>query len=302
MSLTATIFDISKTALHDGPGIRSTIYFKGCNLSCLWCHNPESHSPKPEISFAAQKCIQCGSCSAICPEHHILSKDGVAFLRDGCRVCGACVDHCYTKALSVVGKQYTPEEVLREILRDKAYYVRSGGGVTLSGGECLLYPEFAASVLRLCKENGIHTLIESAFCVPKANIEMVLPYTDMFYVDLKHFDSHTHKTYTGQGNALILENIRHFANVHGHLTVRTPLIPGVNDDMHNLEQTASFARQVGARCLELLKFNPLGASKYILIGKQPAPLAGVAQSREDMESTCQKLNQFLGETGFVYYS
>lgn len=299
MSLKANIFNISKCSLNDGPGVRTAVYFKGCNLHCAWCHNPESHYGLNEIAYADVKCIRCGACMEICPENHIVNEHDHVILRNHCIACGRCVTVCNTKALTLIGKEYSPDEVLGEVLRDKAYYDRTGGGITLSGGECLLYPEFSAEVLRLSKESGIHTLIESAFCVDEKNIRAVLHYTDMFYVDLKIFDSDKHKIYTGRGNELIKENIRKFAKLHGNLIVRTPLIPGINDDLENLISTAEFAVQNHARGMQLLKYNPLGVSKYKTIGKVSKLEGKEAQTDEVLQELCIKLNAHIGKKGFV---
>lgn len=294
MSITATIFNISRGSMHDGPGIRTVVYFKGCNLSCVWCHNPEGLSKDREISFTAAKCIACGKCREICPTRH--TENG--FLRATCTVCGNCVEACTAKALEIVGKPYTVEQLFSEVQRDEPYFHRSGG-VTLSGGECLLQVEFAAAFLRRCKEVGWHTLIESAFCVSAAAIEKVLPYTDEFFVDCKLFDSEKHRLYTGAGNESILENIRRFAPKSA-LTVRVPLIPKINDDRENLQKTVAFAKSAGANGVEILRFNPLGVSKYESLGRTGVSFGKEPQRTEELEWFVRDLNAFLGEESFVY--
>lgn len=294
MSLTATIFNIDRGSLHDGTGIRSVVYFKGCNLACAWCHNPEGLSPKIEITFAETKCIGCGKCREVCPTCH--TENG--FLRTDCNRCGKCVEVCTAKALEFVGKEYTVESLFAEVKKDEAYF-RRGGGVTLSGGECLLQTEFVVAFLERCKENGIHTLIESAFCVSDSSIERVLPYTDEFYVDCKLFDSEKHRAYTGVGNEKILENIRKFAP-RTQLTVRVPLIPKVNDGLENLQKIVAFAKEVGAKGVELLRFNPLGVSKYASLGKTGEAFGNEPQTKDEVEMLVKTLNAYIGTESFVF--
>ena len=175
------IFNISRASLHDGPGVRSVVYFKGCNMRCAWCHNPEGLERNKQIPFHRSKCIGCGICASLCK--HI--KVSGEINRSDCIRCGKCAENCPVGAISLVGEEMSIDEVFEVIVKDKEYYVQSGGGVTISGGECLLYPEFSAELLKRCKAENIHTLIESAFCIPWENIEMVLPFTDLFFVDIK---------------------------------------------------------------------------------------------------------------------
>lgn len=294
MLLTASIFHISRCSLNDGPGIRTVVYFKGCNLSCRWCHNPEGQTSQPEILFAQAKCIGCGSCSDLCPTCHTPT----GFDRTLCTVCGKCADQCTAHALEIVGKPYTPNALFDEIIKDEAYY-QNGGGVTISGGECLLQAGFVAEFLRICKNHDIHTLIESAFYVPQTSIEQVLPYTDAIYVDCKLFDAEKHRLYTGHCNKRILQNIRLFAPKTS-MTVRIPMIPNVNDDMENLHQTVHFAKEAGAKRVELLRFNPLGASKYETIGKTAEIFGTETQEKSEMLMVTSALNAYIGAENFVY--
>jgi len=263
MHVTPFIFHIARTSLHDGAGIRTVVYFKGCNMHCRWCHNPKGLECKKELFFHQNKCIGCGICETICP--HILRVGEID--RDACIACGNCAKNCPANALEVIGNQMSVEELYSVIAKDRAYYDRSGGGVTLSGGECLLYPEFVAALLKKCKENDIHTLIESAFHVPWEHIASVLPYTDMFYADVKHMDSDIHKKYTGVSNERILENITRLAGMTKQIVLRTPAIPGVNDDPENLSRTEQFAHSLGLEH-EVLKYNNLAKSKYTALDKE----------------------------------
>ena len=250
------IFSITRTSLHDGNGIRTVVYFKGCNMRCRWCHNPEGLCKEKQIIFSASKCIGCNICTSICPNVNTGIVD-----RSECIACGRCTEACPVNALSVAGKDMSEDDIMQVVLKDREYYEKSGGGVTFSGGECLLYPDFLASLLKRCKKEKIHTLVESAFNVPWENIEKVIPYTDMFYVDIKHMDSKVHKQYTGCPNNLILENLEKLSLCTKNFLIRTPVIPRVNDDSENILKTEEFANRLGVGT-ERLKYNNLAGSKY----------------------------------------
>ena len=229
MSVIVPVTNISRCSLHDGPGIRTVIYFKGCSLKCEWCHNPETQAAKKQILYAAFKCIHCGKCIETCPEHHVIAGDDMQFLREGCLACGKCADACPSLALSLCGEGKTVDALFDDINKDRHYYLSSGGGVTFSGGECLLYPEYVAEIAKRCRENAIHTAIESAFHVPWENVEAVIPFIDLFFADLKIPDSQKHKRFTGKDNVQIIENIRRLSEVAENIILRIPVIPGVND-------------------------------------------------------------------------
>lgn len=250
------IFSITRTSLHDGNGIRTVVYLKGCNMRCRWCHNPEGLDKNKQIIFTASKCIGCNICTNICPNVKVGIID-----RKQCIACGKCADACPANALSVSGKQMSEDDIMKVILKDREYYEKSGGGVTFSGGECLLFPDFMKAVLKRCRQEKIHTLVESAFNVPWENIEKVIPYTDMFYVDIKHMDSDIHKEYTKCPNNIILENIEKLSQYTKNFIIRIPVIPGVNDDDKNLSETEAFAKKLGV-CVERLRYNNLAKSKY----------------------------------------
>lgn len=293
MSVSAPVTNLSRGSLHDGPGVRTVVYFKGCGLRCRWCHNPETLSPKKEILFLPNKCMHCGGCVDVCPEHHKIVGNDMVYLRDGCTACGNCAEECPTGALSVCGELRTPGDLFEELRKDLHYYIQSGGGVTFSGGECLLYPEFVAETAKKCRENGIHTAVESALYVPWKNIERVLPFTDLFFADLKIADPEKHRRYTGQDNTLILKNLQKLSEVHDNLHLRIPVIPGVNDSAEDIGGFAEILRGLGegVRDVELLRYNPLAESKYLFSGREYTCFADSAQTDAEMESLRFQLSE-----------
>ena len=255
--MTATIFDIERSSFVDGPGIRTTVFFKGCNLRCVWCHNPESQSAKPELAFFESRCTHCGKCKEKCPN-----------ALTSCTLCGACATYCPTDARKIYGKEMNVDEVMEEILRDRAFYENSGGGVTFSGGECMLQIDFLEEILKQCKEQGIHTAVDTAGHVPYDYFDRILPYTDLFLYDVKAFDTKVHKTYVGVGNELILENLKKLLLHGAHVWIRIPTIPSVNATLEEMQNIKAFLAEHGTPDkIELLPYHTMGEGKYLALGK-----------------------------------
>lgn len=265
------ILDIKGNSLDDGPGIRSVVFFKGCPLSCAWCHNPESKHPGPEISFDRDECVGCDTCLSVCPEHALSRKQPFFIDRNRCTFCGACVENCPSGALAMIGKVMTVEEIAAQALRDKLFYDNSGGGVTFSGGEPTLHMEFLSALLQRLKAEGVHTLIETCGLFEFTRFsEKILPYADAIYFDIKIHDPERHKQFCGVRNEGILDNfikLNAAAIKNGiDLLPRTPLVPGMTATQANLAAIAGFLKGQGVREARLLAYNPLWHGKNAKIG------------------------------------
>lgn len=262
------IFDIQRFSIHDGPGIRTTVFFKGCPLGCKWCHNPEGISPAPVLSFIASKCIGCGYCFRTCERMaHQMAGDQHTLDRTRCQVCGRCAAECHAQALELVGRRASVDEVMAEVLADKAFYQTSGGGMTLSGGEPLMQVEFALALLRVTREAGLHNCIETSSCVSWQSFERVLPLTDLFLCDVKDTSEPRHLANTGVSNQRILENIRRLHAAGAKIRLRVPLVPGCNDAEDNLDGTAALASELpNIEGVEILLYHKLGLSKHQRLG------------------------------------
>jgi pyruvate formate lyase activating enzyme len=262
--LRGTIFDIKRFAVHDGPGIRTTVFFKGCPLRCLWCHNPESMKIKRQIVFFENKCIGCGECFKRCPNGAVeATPRGREYHRGKCTLCGTCVEYCYAEATVMQGKVASVEEVIEEVKKDMPFYENSGGGVTLSGGEPAMQSEFCIAVLRESKKAGMHTALDTSGYVKWDILSRILEYVDLVLYDVKHMDPLKHKEYTGLSNRLILSNLRKLDKLGIPIEIRMPMIPGVNDYEGNLAAVSGFLsemRNIGR--VKLLPYHRLGEGKY----------------------------------------
>ncbi len=252
-----SIFDIQRSSFVDGPGLRTTVFFKGCNLHCMWCHNPESQKSFPEMMFYENKCTGCGKCKAICP-------NGMT----SCTLCGRCALYCPHDARMISGKEMTVDEVLREVLKDKSFYEASGGGVTFSGGECMLQIDFLAELAKACKESDIHTAVDTAGDVPWEHFEKMLPYTDLFLYDVKLSDREKHKIYTGAYNDRILCNLRKLSGRGSDILVRIPVIGGVNDTAGDMQAIAAILKECKISEFELLPYHRMGENKFAALGRK----------------------------------
>lgn len=278
------ITDIQRFSLNDGPGIRTTVFFKGCNMRCAWCHNPETLSFEGDLLFYPNKCIHCGKCFAACPVGAHRLADGIHTIdRSLCIRCGRCAEICYAQALTMSGKEMTVAEILAEVRQDKAYYASSGGGVTLSGGEVLCHVEFATELAKACRAEGISVALETNLSQPLERIAPLLEQVDLVMADCKLFDDGLHRRYTGLSNETVLENVRAIESVP--MIVRTPLIPGVTDTRENLRAIAEFlAGKENLKYYELLNFNPLGSAKYAGLGADNAFASARPYTREQLEA------------------
>ena len=270
--MTGVVTDIQRFSLHDGPGIRTTVFLKGCNLRCGWCHNPETLRPGPELQLIPDKCIGCGACLEACPHGAQVMEDGRrAFRRELCRACGSCAEVCYAEALVLVGREMTVDEVLREVLRDRLYYANSGGGLTISGGEPLCQHDFTLALLRRARDEGLHTAVETNADWPWEQLASLLGVTDLVMMDIKTMDPAAHRKWTGASNERVLDNARRLAADGVDLVVRTPVVPGVNDTPGEIARVADFLRDLAnVRYYELLPYHPLGAGKYESLGMEYA--------------------------------
>lgn len=268
MSATGLVFDVQRFSLHDGPGIRTTVFLKGCPLACRWCHNPEGMSTAPEILVTPDRCIGCGACVEACP-HSLPSgiDGGWAASKDLCEACGLCADACPTGARRLAGRVVTVEQLVEEVLRDRVFYNQSGGGVTFSGGEPLRQAGFVLACLEALKEEGVHTAVDTCGLVDRDDLLRAAAIADIFLFDIKHADEASHAEWAGAPNDRILANLEALAGAHDEIWVRVPVVPGVNDDVVNLRRTADLAASLpGVQRVSLLPYHEFGEDKRDRVG------------------------------------
>jgi pyruvate formate lyase activating enzyme len=263
-----TIFDIKKYAIHDGPGIRSTVFFKGCPLACRWCHNPEGINVALQRIYRRERCIGCGECIRVCPQEVVIqTAEGIVWDPAKCELCQTCADHCPAEAIEFVGRKVAVDEVMREIVKDIAFYDESGGGITLSGGEPLMQPDFLLQLLDACAEHDLHRTIDTSGYADSELLLKVAQKTDLFLYDLKLMDVAKHIDFTGVSNERILKNLKLLARNEARIQVRVPIIPGFNTDAENMDRTAAFVADLpGVEHIALLPFHNSARGKYGRLG------------------------------------
>jgi pyruvate formate lyase activating enzyme len=308
--LTGRIYDIQKFSVHDGPGIRTEVFLMGCPLKCLWCHSPESQSINKQLGWFEIRCIgvkNCGRCIEACPTG-ALKKGEVKYLpvqksevelididRNNCTICGKCAEVCTSQALSIVGRDVTLEEVMAIIEKDRAFYRKSGGGVTISGGEALVQHEFTLALLKECKSRGLHTCLDTTGYAKWDICKEILPYVDLFLYDLKHMNSEKHRELTGVPNELILENARKMAAEKAAFQMRIPIIPGLTDSGENLRTASAFCLELGSsvQVIQILPYHRLGIAKYERLHKKYELEEITPPSDQHMES-CKSIIESYG--------
>jgi pyruvate formate lyase activating enzyme len=264
-----TVFNIQKFSVHDGPGIRTTVFMKGCPLSCIWCHNPESQSFEREMMWDSGKCTLCGKCAAKCSRGALKVSGGrLEYDRSICDFCGTCTDFCPSGAREIAGEELTAAEVLKEIEKDRVFYEQSGGGVTFSGGEAMCQPDALAEIARSCRERGMHVAVDTCGYAPFSSFEKVMEHTDLFLYDLKLMDSALHEEYTGKDSQLILENLKKLSDRGANINLRLPVIGGINDDDENMGKILEFIKGTGIREVNLLPYHDIARNKYSKLGRE----------------------------------
>ncbi len=288
----AKIFSIKKFAVHDGDGIRTTVFFKGCPLRCVWCHNPEGISFESQLGFFAHKCISCGECVAVCEYGaHSINENGHGLNPKKCIACGRCEQVCGSEALLLYGKEYTVEELMPILLEDKDFYDNSGGGVTLSGGECLSQADFCAELLKELKENGIHTAVDTCGYVSKEALDKVLPYTDVFLYDVKAFDDDVHIKCTGKSNKIIKQNLEYLDSLGKKIEIRIPYVPQFNSGQ--MEKIANYLKNLKNICkIKVLPYHNYAGSKYFAVNLENT-LPNILPTDEEIKNAEMIFNSIL---------
>ena len=283
------VSNIKRFAVHDGGGIRTTVFLKGCSLKCVWCHNPEGISFKPQLAYYEHKCVHCGVCADVCPAGaHKMTENGHVFDREKCIGCGKCAEKCLGSALTFYGTEMTVEELLPKLLEDKDFFETSGGGVTLSGGECLCQAEFCEALLKALNEKGVHTAVDTCGFVPQATLDSIMQYTDVFLYDIKAIDKGVHIACTGQENSLILENIKYLNSCGKYIEVRIPYVPDFNDN--EIDKIVDFLKPLeNVRAVRVLAYHNFAGSKYKALGMKNT-LPERLPTNEEIENAQKKFS------------
>ncbi|WKY47795.1 glycyl-radical enzyme activating protein [Eubacteriaceae bacterium ES3] len=302
------VFNIQRYTVHDGPGIRTEFFLKGCPLRCKWCGNPESYLRKKQIAFYKNQCLgvsKCGGCVEVCPQNALIIEDDkvISIDRNLCDDCLKCYDECPSSALKVWGTDMTVEEAMAIIRKDKDYFSKNGGGVTVSGGEALLQSDFVKALFAKCQEEGIHTCLETALHVDAKELDKIMPYTDMVITDIKHINSEVHKKFIGTGNELVLSNIKKLAAFDKPIVLRIPVIPGFNDNLEDIKEIGEFIiDEIDNKVvqLQMLRFRPLGQEKYE--GLQMPYKMEVTKERANFEAEIREYVKVLKDMGIMAYA
>lgn len=296
MNLTkGLVSNIQRYSVSDGPGIRTTVFLKGCPLSCKWCHNPESVSPERELILREDRCIGCGDCLQVCAQRAI-SREGERLVTDRarCIACGRCVDVCCAEGRALVGTEMSADEVLQEVLKDKVFYLESGGGVTFSGGEPFHQPEFLLSLLGASRLLEIHTAVDTSGCFPPELLPRAEGLVDLYLFDLKTLDDAKHRDFTGASNRLILENLRRLAGHQTRVVVRVPIVPGFNDDIAEIRRLGRFLEELpGVDEAHILPYHSSGVDKYRRLGREYRMAGAAEPSQEQLEALAAEIGRHV---------
>ena len=297
---TGIIFDLKRFSIHDGPGIRTTVFLKGCPLSCAWCHNPESQQSSPELIIRPERCIGCGACLDVCPEGAISTSNNLYFTdRQLCKVCGACVEICFAEAREIIGREMTADEVIEEVLQDKAFFDQSGGGVTFSGGEPLYQPNFLEALLKLSKKNNLHTTLDTCGYAHQDIIKQLLPNIDLVLFDVKIIDNRLHQQYTGVSNNQVKENLSFLVMNDKNVIIRYPVLPGINDSEEKIRKLGEYIKGLNRKIqVDLLPYHELIGDKYSRLDRHFMTENWRTPTGEEMQKIQGNLSAFGLEVSF----